>query len=162
MTHISHNLTEICVSDYALQNPVVLQINNGLLAYQTLYAASCLKSTFTQNYCFADAITNSSSPSDSYIYYLPIGQGLASSATPSCNRCLQDTMQLFKTASADRTLPIANTYGRAALLVNGVCGSNFVATTLPAAENSGGIRCNWQGNTIMLLFVVITLMCTMS
>lgn len=91
-----------CGPDYTKQNPLVLQAYNGLIAYEPLYRAGCLKSG-TGSYCtlregtlytgpptnwaidagFADAITNMSSPSDSYVYFLPLGLPLPGGSRPA-------------------------------------------------------------------------------
>jgi len=39
-----------CATDYATDNPLVLQAYNGLLAYQPLYQAGCLRDS-RGNYC---------------------------------------------------------------------------------------------------------------
>ena len=39
-----------CAADYATDNPLVLQAYNGLLAYQPLYQAGCLRDS-RGNYC---------------------------------------------------------------------------------------------------------------
>jgi hypothetical protein len=41
---------EVCASDYLAQNPLVLQAYDGLLAYQSMYQAGCLKDT-AGSYC---------------------------------------------------------------------------------------------------------------
>ncbi|KAH0559223.1 hypothetical protein GP486_004264 [Trichoglossum hirsutum] len=72
-----------CGDDFRAQNPLVLQAYQGLLAYEPLYRAGCLKATTTTGgYCFANAITNTSSSSDSYIYFLPLGVPLPGGARP--------------------------------------------------------------------------------
>jgi hypothetical protein len=41
---------EVCGSDYLAQNPLILQAYDGLLAYQSMYQAGCLKDT-AGSYC---------------------------------------------------------------------------------------------------------------
>jgi hypothetical protein len=40
-----------CGQDYKNQNPLVVQAYQGLLAYEPLYRAGCLKATSTGSYC---------------------------------------------------------------------------------------------------------------
>ncbi|KAI9890908.1 MAG: hypothetical protein M1814_003548 [Vezdaea aestivalis] len=114
-----------CGQDFRLQNPIVLQAYNGFLAYQPLYQAGCLKSP-TGSYCFADAITNTSSPTDSYVYFLPLGVALPGGSRPTCNKCLAETMQIFQSSAGNATLPISNTYVEAAQQIQRFCGPTFV------------------------------------
>jgi hypothetical protein len=73
-----------CKSDLDNDTPLVIQALNGLVAYPVAYSASCLRDT-EGSYCFANAVTNTSSPTDSYPYYLPIGQQLPAGSRPTCN-----------------------------------------------------------------------------
>jgi len=116
-----------CKNDLSLQNPVVTQAYNGLIAYDTLYAASCLTSSTTGNYCYADAVSNSSAPTSSYIYYLPLGMSLPGGARPACTECLKDTMSIFATAANNnRPNGFRNNYAQAAQVVDLTCGPSFV------------------------------------
>jgi hypothetical protein len=114
-----------CGDDFRLENPNVLQAYNGFLAYQPLYQAGCLKSP-TGSYCFADAITNASSPSDSYIYYLPLGINLPGGSQPTCDKCLSDTMAIFRTSAGNSSQPVSLTYTAAAEQIQINCGPTFV------------------------------------
>lgn len=77
-----------CKADLATDNPIVIQALNGLVAYPVAFAASCLKDLNDNDgsYCFANAVTNITSSTDSYPYYLPIGQELPAGSRPTCNR----------------------------------------------------------------------------
>jgi hypothetical protein len=134
MSSIANNLTSTanCGADYSAQNPMVLEAYMGLITYKPMYQASCLKNPATSSYCFADAITNASSPTDAYIYFLPLNQSLPGGSQPTCNSCLQNTMAVFDAAAANRSQPIAWTYVGAAQQVNAQCGPSFVNATLPA------------------------------
>ncbi|KAI9812118.1 MAG: hypothetical protein M1826_002948 [Phylliscum demangeonii] len=122
-----------CGPDLKNQNPVVMQAYSGLIAYQPLYRAGCLKSA-TGSYCFADAVTNTSSPTDNYVYFLPIGIGLPGGSRPSCTACLQNTMSVFATAASNVTQPVSQNYVAAAQLIDLGCGPTFVNTTVPPAK----------------------------
>jgi len=118
-----------CGADYASRNPVVLQAYAGLVAYEPLYHAGCLKNS-RGSYCFADAVTNTSSPSDSYVYYLPLGLSLPGGSMPTCDTCLQNTMAIFSNAAANSSQPISGDYVNAAQQIDMSCGPSFVNTTV--------------------------------
>jgi hypothetical protein len=135
MNSLSGNLTNACASDLSAQNPTVEQAQLGLEAYNTLYTASCLRNPTTSAYCFAAAVTNASSPTDSYIYYLPLNISLPGGAAPTCDKCLINTMAVFDKATADRSSPLASDYAAAAQQINLHCGPSFVNTTLAVASS---------------------------
>lgn len=147
LTQLAKNLTDSanCGTDYQLGNQVVVQSYLAMLSYQTLYRASCLKSQGTSAYCFANAVTNQTTPSNVYFYYLPLNITLPTNfpteRLPSCSWCLAQTMGIYQSAAADRSLPIANTYLTAAQEVNSICGPSFVNASLPnavvAVDSSG-------------------------
>lgn len=142
MTALASNLTEAdnCGSDYTNENPLIQQAHLGLLAYQPLYTASCLRNPTSSSYCFADAVTNAQSFTDSYPYYLPLNISLPGGSQPTCNACLQNVMKVFESASADRTSALASDYVPAAQQINVQCGPNFVGQSLaPAVANGGSI-----------------------
>ena len=114
-----------CGADLLLQNPVVQQAYNGLIGYEPLYRAGCLTDG-GGSYCFANAVTNSSAPTSSYVYYLPLGVQLPAGTQPSCNQCLQDTMTIFAAAASNSSVPLNSDYTEAAQLVDSKCGTTFV------------------------------------
>ena len=126
-----------CGADYTLQNPTVRQAYNGLVAYDPLYKAGCEKDE-SSNYCFAAAITNSSSPSDSYIYYLPLGVSLPGGSQPTCSGCLKNTMSVFNAAAMNKSQPINGDYASAAQLIDLGCGPGFVNATVPQGGGGSG------------------------
>lgn len=141
-----------CQADYNSENPQVRQAYAGLLAYDVSYNASCLKDSpatpgsepsdaqqdnnNNNNYCFANAVTNRSSPTDSYVYYLPLGITLPSGSLPTCNTCLANTMALYAAAASNKTQPLNLDYVQSATLVNEMCGPNFVNASIPSAHSS--------------------------
>ncbi|RAL60061.1 hypothetical protein DID88_000687 [Monilinia fructigena] len=135
MTSLASNITSpsACSTDLLAANPLVTQARLGLLAYTTLFTASCLKDSSNGAYCYAQAVTNSSSPTDSYIYYLPLNVSLPGGSQPTCNECLKTTMAVFEQAGSVRTSAIAGTYIQAAGQINVQCGPGFVNASLPAA-----------------------------
>lgn len=137
---MAKNLTDAsnCGTDYNLGNSVVVQSYIAMIAYPTLYSATCLKDPDSAAYCFANGVTNLTTPSNFYVYFLPLNVSLPGSSTPTCNWCLQKTMGIYQSAAANRALPIANTYVSAAQQVNTLCGPTFVNTTLPNAIVASG------------------------
>jgi hypothetical protein len=79
---------------------------------------------------FADAITNVESPTDSYIYRIPLGIGLPAGTRPTCNGCLKETMNIFRTAATNGSQPVSQTYVTAAETINMQCGPNFSNTSV--------------------------------
>src|SRR5204863_800188 len=76
-----------CGADYRNQNPIVARARAGLVAYEPVYQATCLKSNDTGNYCFVDAITNQLNPSDGFPYYTAVGLSLPPASHTTCSRC---------------------------------------------------------------------------
>jgi hypothetical protein len=126
-----------CQQDWERQNLLVSQAYNGLIAYEPLYKAGCLKDD-NQKYCFANAITNTTSPSDLHVYFLPLGMPLPGPSQPTCSKCLAETMNIFQDAASNRSQPISPTYVDAAQMIGVTCGPTFINTTLPLpiAESS--------------------------
>jgi hypothetical protein len=140
MSAAAANLTaeENCGEEFETGLAKITEAYRGLMAYETLYTVSCLQDPDTNGYCFANAVTNTSIPSDANLYFLPYNLNLPGSSSPTCNWCNQETMALFHAASADRDQLISNTYESAARQVNNICGPEFVNETLPEPERSFG------------------------
>jgi hypothetical protein len=134
-----------CGEDYQNENPLVAQAHAGLVAYEAVYQATCLKSNETANYCFADAITNQLNPSDAYPYYAAVGLNLPPASHPTCSKCLQDTMTIFAGYAKDGNQPLAATYINTAKEIDVDCGANFANTAVPvgtmSSSTNGGARC---------------------
>lgn len=137
-----------CQDDYNSENPQVRQAYAALLAYDVSYDASCLKNTPSpgdpdaqqdnDNYCFANAVTNTSSPTDSYVYYLPMGIPLPSGSLPTCDSCLTNTMAVYANAAMNKSQPLNLDYVESATMVNEMCGPAFVNVSIPTARSSSG------------------------
>lgn len=127
---------------------------NGLLAYPSLRTATCLKSS-TGSYCFVDAITNSTSDEDAYVYYMGVGHELPTTTEMTCNQCLKDVVGVFGAAAANRTLPIADVYAQGAAVVNSVCGAGWVNETLPAAFTGGAVGGRFGGVVGIVVALVV-------
>ncbi|KAI9886711.1 MAG: hypothetical protein M1823_001487 [Watsoniomyces obsoletus] len=146
-----------CGQDLRDQNPVVVQAYNGMIAYQPLYQAGCLKSE-SGSYCFADAITNTSSPSDSYPYYMPLGLPLPGGSRPACTDCLQKTMSIFAGAASNATQPASRHYLSTAQVINLSCGPNFVNATIPPARGAATTSTPHQslaGISVLAIFILL-------
>ena len=141
-TLLANNLTSAdnCGSDIANQNPLVEQALLGLRAYETVYLATCLRDPANSAYCFAEAVTNTSSPTDSYAYYLPLDIALPGGSDPTCDVCLQNTMAVFQAATSNRSTAIASTYADAAEMIDVLCGPGFINASLAAAEVTSGVN----------------------
>jgi hypothetical protein len=138
---------------------MIRQAYAGLITYDVLYRASCLKNNpdpqatgqNNNNYCFANAITNTSNPTDSYIYYLPLGIPLPPGSLPTCSGCLKDTMALFATAASNKSQPLNLDYVDAATMVDRDCGPNFVNATMNADSSSA--RAKLSRNSLLVAII---------
>ncbi|KAK3938501.1 hypothetical protein QBC46DRAFT_162977 [Diplogelasinospora grovesii] len=157
LQQLAKNLTSEanCGPDYQLGNSVVVQAYLAMTAYAPLYGAACLKDPETSMYCFANAVTNLTNPSNTYFYYLPLNISLPGSTVPSCGSCLQQTMDVFQAATANRKQALVSTYPSAAQQVNTICGPNFVNQSL-ASEivSSGGPRSLTAGPSSCLMTIL--------
>ena len=128
-----------CKAEMQANQTAVWQTYRGLSSYQALYAATCIQDSTTSSYCFADAVTNTSTPSDAYMYFMPYGMPLPATSTPTCNWCNQQTMGIYHSASSNRNQLVASVYEGAATQINTICGINFVNATLPPASSSAAV-----------------------
>lgn len=135
LASVAANLTDSsnCGQDYEANNPLIREAYLGLVSYQVVYSATCLKERDTAVYCFANSVTNQTNPTETYFYYLPLNSTLPGGTVPICAPCLQQTMEIYQVATANRKQPIAETYDSAAEQVNTLCGPNFANTTMPEA-----------------------------
>ncbi|KAI9844380.1 MAG: hypothetical protein M1838_002204 [Thelocarpon superellum] len=146
-----------CGADFQRQNPLVLQAYNGFIAYAPMYQAGCLRDS-SGDYCFADAITNFTSPTDSYVYYVGLGLPLPGGSRPTCNSCLQNTMSIFANASSNSSQPVSQQYVQTAQVIDLNCGPNFVNTTIPASKGAAsGVRSPLDYRTGALVAILFTL-----
>ncbi|KFY99366.1 hypothetical protein V498_00802, partial [Pseudogymnoascus sp. VKM F-4517 (FW-2822)] len=152
LSSLAATLNSTCAPDLAAANPTATMALTGLLGYASLRTATCLKSA-TGSYCFADAITNSTSDEDAYVYYLGVGHSLPTTTKMTCNKCLRDVVGVFGAAAANRTAPVAAVYAQGAGVVNGVCGKGWVNETMPSALTGGAAGGGFGG----ILGVVVAL-----
>ncbi|KAF3769874.1 hypothetical protein M406DRAFT_270867, partial [Cryphonectria parasitica EP155] len=169
LADVATNLTktENCGDDYDGGTSTVVDAYMGLVAYQVVYSATCLKNDDTSAYCFGDAVTNSTDPTETYFYFLPLNSTLPGSTVPNCGSCLQDTMSIYHVATANRKQPIANTYVSAAQDVDVICGPTFANTTLAEAMTTSGAfsalrQGSWSSSSPWLLIVTTSAVLAMS
>ncbi|OAL56660.1 hypothetical protein IQ07DRAFT_638074 [Pyrenochaeta sp. DS3sAY3a] len=143
-----------CKTDYANDNPLVLQAYNGLVAYTPSYQASCLRDE-EGSYCFANAVSNTTSTTDAYPYYLPIGQEMPGGSRPTCNTCLQDVMSVFAYYGNNATQPISKTYATAAQQISISCGRTFVNVTAAPLKGAATTTSASLTPTITLILMLI-------
>ncbi|KAF2741429.1 hypothetical protein EJ04DRAFT_530458 [Polyplosphaeria fusca] len=144
-----------CAVDYTNDNPQVLQAYNGLLAYEPLYQASCLRDD-DGNYCYANAVTNTTATSDAYPYYLPLGAAMPGGARPTCNTCLQDGMAIFSAFGGNSTQPISQTYDGAAQQIDMYCGPTFVnKTATPLKGTASGISVSLTPSITLFIMLLV-------
>ncbi|KAM0363481.1 hypothetical protein HYE67_007511 [Fusarium culmorum] len=155
----ARNLTtsENCKSEIESGNSVVKQFLNGLKSYEVMYKATCLQTPQDDMYCYANAVTNTTTAANAYFYYLPYNLTLPGSTNPSCGFCTQETMNIYHAASEDRSQPVALTYEAAARQVNTLCGPDFVNGTLPPEETNvaHAFAPSWIGLTLTLASVAL-------
>ncbi|GLI82096.1 hypothetical protein PoHVEF18_010497 [Penicillium ochrochloron] len=124
-----------CGQDYDSNNSVVRSVYQELIAYEPMYRASCLTNPDTKDYCFVDAVTNTTAPNDYNVYFMPIGSTLTSSGKLTCNECLQATMKIFAQWASTDGQSLDTTYLPSAKVVNGYCGSNFANTNVTVGSS---------------------------
>ncbi|KAF5657889.1 hypothetical protein FHETE_10182 [Fusarium heterosporum] len=153
----ARNLTasENCKQEMESGNTIVKQFLYGLKAYEMMYKATCLQTPGDDMYCYANAVTNTTTAANAYFYQLPYNLTLPGSTNPSCSWCIKETMNIFHAAAEDRSQPVALTYESAARQVNTLCGMDFVNSTLPPEETSTACSFapSWTG---LLLILAIT------
>ena len=137
MTSLAAELlhSDNCAEDYGNGNAVVTGTYKDLVAYEPMYRATCLTSPSTQDYCFVDAVSNSSAPDDYNVYFMPIGSALSAGAKPTCSQCLQATMDLFARWAKKDGQSLVTTYLPSAGIINAHCGAGFANTSVTVGSN---------------------------
>ncbi|KAL4821480.1 hypothetical protein BDW67DRAFT_49800 [Aspergillus spinulosporus] len=123
-----------CGKDYADGNPLVTNAYVDLITYEPIYRATCLQNPDTSNYCFVDAVTNTSNTADYDVYSLPYGSTINNATSlPTCNSCLQATLEIFSEWAQVEKQPLAESYLPSAEAINGKCGSDFANVNVTVA-----------------------------
>ncbi|KAL1888575.1 hypothetical protein Cpir12675_006120 [Ceratocystis pirilliformis] len=118
-----------CAEEYHNDASNIMMVYWGLIAYEPLYKATCIRDPETSMYCYANAVTNTSTTGNAYTYFMPLNSSFPATAEPSCNTCLQKTMAVFQSFTNDASQPVAYNYGPAAKIINNACGQGFVNQT---------------------------------
>ncbi|KAJ6101848.1 hypothetical protein N7486_004275 [Penicillium sp. IBT 16267x] len=124
-----------CGPDYEAGNPVVTDAYRQLMAYEPVYKATCLTNPTTDDYCFVDAVTNSTAPNDYNVYFIPIGNPLTT-GNLTCNECLQETMDIYAEWARVDGQALDTTYLSSAKIVNEYCGSGFATSNVTIGSNN--------------------------
>lgn len=114
-----------------------MQAYNGLVAYEAVFRATCLKDSGTGNYCFSEAILNTLNPTDFYPYYTAIGMSLPAAVHPTCNQCLKDVMDIYAGYAENALQPLAKTYLPCANQIASECGAGFARTDVQVGSVMG-------------------------
>lgn len=123
-----------CGEDYEAGNPLVANAYYDMITYEPIYRATCLQNPDTSDYCFVDAVTNSSNPVDYDVYFLPYGSTIDSSSTPTCGPCLQAALDIFSEWAQVKDQPLADSYLPSAKAINGRCGADFAKVNITVGE----------------------------
>ncbi|GFF40565.1 hypothetical protein IFM61606_04579 [Aspergillus udagawae] len=127
---------DACGKDYKLGNPLVASAYTGFMTYEPVYRASCLKNPATNDYCFVDAATNASSPQDLDTYSIPAGYPTDDAPWPTCNKCLQASMDIFSRWAQVDGQPLTTSYLPSAMALNRHCGPNFANVNITVGEKA--------------------------
>ncbi|KAI2715208.1 hypothetical protein CBS147332_4862 [Penicillium roqueforti] len=119
-----------CGDDYDNGNSVVKGTYRDLVAYEPIYRTTCLTNPSTQNYCFVDAVSNSTNPDDYNVYLMPLGTPLTVGDVPTCNKCLKTTMDVFSRWARRDGQSLDSTYLPSAKIINAHCGDGFALTNI--------------------------------
>lgn len=147
MTDLASRITksDACGKDYDLGNPVVTDAYTDMIIYEPMYRASCLKNPSTGDYCFVDAATNSSNPSDYDVYFIPYGSAITNAPYPTCNKCVQASMDVFGEWAQKSGQPLAHSYLPSARSINSKCGVSFANANITVAGDGESSAATWSG-----------------
>ncbi|KAH9922890.1 hypothetical protein B0H21DRAFT_701385 [Amylocystis lapponica] len=124
MASFADTLQDQCETDLNAGNAQVLHALIGLQAYTLMRNAACMRNATTDAYCYVTA-AQSTQTADLYIFSLPLGSPLPSSAHSSCSGCSQNLMDMYPPEIANLT-SLQQTYADAAQLMNSDCGAGYV------------------------------------
>ncbi|KAJ5697222.1 hypothetical protein N7488_010906 [Penicillium malachiteum] len=115
---------ENCGNDYNANNTVVTSAYQEMRAFEPVYQATCLVNSETQEYCFVEALMNTTTPTDYDVYLIPIGNPLIKGEL-TCNECLRETMYIYSQWATVDNQDLDSDYISSAKIVNEECGSGF-------------------------------------
>ncbi|KAL4915725.1 hypothetical protein BDW62DRAFT_187780 [Aspergillus aurantiobrunneus] len=147
-----------CGQDYEDGNPHVTNAYFDMIAYEPIYRTTCLQSPDTSNYCFVDAVTNTSNPADYDVYFLPYGSTIDSSSLPTCSPCLQATLDIFSDWAQVEHQPLADSYLPSATAINDRCGAGFANVNITIGGDDDATSAASPGRILSLpLWVPLTI-----
>ncbi|KAF7587185.1 hypothetical protein BBP40_007570 [Aspergillus hancockii] len=146
MSDLASRITnsDACGKDYSLGNPVVTAAYTDMIIYEPMYRSTCLKNPATTDYCFVDAVTNSSSPADYDIYSVPYGSSIINPPYPTCNKCLQASMDVFSQWAQKNGQPLAKSYIPSAKAINSKCGADFANVNITVGSDGSTSSATWS------------------
>lgn len=118
-----------CGQDYESNNSVVQGTYQDLMAYKPIYLATCSTNAATKNYCFVDAVKNTTVPNDYNVYFMPLGSVMGSGRL-TCGQCLRDTVNIFAHWATVDGQALDTTYLPSARTINEICGAGFANTNV--------------------------------
>jgi hypothetical protein len=139
---------DACGKDYELGNPLVASAYTGFITYEPVYRAACLKNPDTNDYCFVDAATNASSPQNLDTYSIPAGYPTVEAPWPTCNECLQASMDIFSRWAQVDGQPLTTSYLPSALALNRHCGDNFANVNITVGEKAKTTSGAWRPSAV--------------
>ncbi|KAF4166783.1 hypothetical protein CNMCM6936_006233 [Aspergillus lentulus] len=139
---------DACGKDYKLGNPLVASAYTGFITYEPVYRATCLKNPDTNDYCFVDAATNASSPQNLDTYSIPAGYPTDEAPWPTCNECLQASMDIFSRWAQVDGQPLTSSYLPSALALNRHCGDNFANVNITVGEKAKTTSGAWRPSAV--------------
>ncbi|KAA8643557.1 hypothetical protein EYZ11_003208 [Aspergillus tanneri] len=152
---------DACGVDYAAGNNIVQQAYTNMIAYEPIYRATCLKNPSTSDYCFVDAATNTSNSADYNVYFLPFGSPISGKPYPTCNACLQASMDVFAQWAQKDGQPLVNSYLPSAKAINSQCGANFASVNVTVgvdkAASSGASWTTVQPDLSLQYIIALTM-----
>ncbi|KKK24281.1 hypothetical protein ARAM_003633 [Aspergillus rambellii] len=146
-----------CAQDYQAGNPVVTNAYIDMITYEPIYRATCLTSPETTDYCFVDAITNTSSAANYDIYLLPYGSTITSAPFPTCNSCIQASLDIFSNWAPVTGQPLTTSYLPTAKAINSNCGAGFAAVNITVRSDSttAGVSAAVSLNPLIAIWVTL-------
>ncbi|KAH8431819.1 uncharacterized protein LDX57_009470 [Aspergillus melleus] len=137
MTDLAGRLLEkdACREDYKDGNSIVTDAYTNMVAYEPIYRATCLKSPNTTDYCFVDAATNTNNSADYNVYFIPFDTTITTAPFPTCNKCLQASMDVFADFAQKDGQFLVRSYLPSAEGINSKCGSDFANVNITVGED---------------------------
>ncbi|KIY53860.1 hypothetical protein FISHEDRAFT_20728, partial [Fistulina hepatica ATCC 64428] len=127
MKWFADEISDACSEDISDRNPLAVETRIALRAYPVMRQSACLVDPTTDAYCYVEAVPKSN-PADLYVYNLPLGTAMPSTATPSCSSCTKTIMGYYADAlenDPDDYTALADTYNAAEEAATESCGESY-------------------------------------